>query len=435
MQTKRRPKSQPNADQGSTRGIRVLPVRAGRPSPFGLEWSERAWDADKACDYRKVCTQFFPTAEARDRRAVELSRDRRDGALRTLSRPDVDAWIAFKAVIGETPWQQVVAAWQQAQKGTTIRTGGKNLGDHVKDYLKAQQLRVDDGGLSLNTWRQRRHKLELLSADLGSLALFEVRSDRISGWLKAQKLTNAGTYNNFLKIVRGFFSDAVTADLLAVNPCDKLSTRDERTEEVGILTVPQIAQLFHIAATFTDGSGAALYAVALRRLALEAFAGVRFSSACRLRAEDINVADRGIRHPAASIKTRRRQYVEGFPAPLWAWLAIAPDDTELTERQYLTLKSGLFGAARVPHPHNCLRHSFATYHLAARANPGETAVLLCHRNQQKLWDSYKGNATGAEGRRWEALTPQTASLVAAEWQRELEQRARPASPQPAQTTP
>ena len=61
--------------------------------------------------------------------------------------------------------------------------------------------------------------------------------------------------------------------------------------------------------------------------------------------------------------------------------------------------------AKVPHPHNALRHSFASHHVAAFKKPGLTAFLLCHGSEKKLWSNYKGNATEAEGKRWWEITP------------------------------
>lgn len=438
MQTKDDPQSALDANHESTRGVRRLPDRPGRPNAYGVQWAEREWDETLRREVRRVKSQFFAKEKQRDARFAELVKARREGALRTLSRIEADEWRAFRAVIGETPWQQVVAAWQKEQKTHNRGAGSKTLSAQVKDYLVEIKLRADRGELALNTYRQRKHKLTLLAADLGNRPLGDVHAEDLTAWLKHQKLTVAGTWNNYLKITRGFFAAAVDAGLIAENPCARLAARDERPDEVGILTVPQLAQLFHTARTYRDGRGEPVFALALRRLALEAFAGVRFSSANRLRPEDINTADRGIRHPAASIKTRRRHYVEGFPEPLWAWLAIAPADAALTERQYLKLKSDLFGVARVPHPHNCLRHSFATYHLAARANPGETAVLLCHRDQKKLWDHYKGNATSAEGKRWELLTPPNAAAWAREWTDQVAAPAvalPPAASRPTETAP
>lgn len=206
MRSKAVPQSASDANQESTRGVRLLPDRPDRPNPFGVQWSEREWDAALARETRRVKSQYFPSAELRDARANQLRKDRREGALRTLSRSEADEWRAFRAVIGETPWQQVVAAWQREQKVGGRGPTGKTVASHVTDYLADLKLRADRHEVALNTYRQRKHKLKLFAADFGPRALGEVRDEDVTAWLKTHRLTVAGTFNNYLKIVRAFFS-------------------------------------------------------------------------------------------------------------------------------------------------------------------------------------------------------------------------------------
>lgn len=420
------------------RGIRKLKPRLGRPKPYGVQWSEREWDEARGREVRRVKNMYFATEAQRDGKFAALRKARREGALRSLTRAEADAWRAFKALIGDTPWQQVVAAWQRSETAAGRGAAAVKIADQVATYVAELQAQAARRELSRGTVSQRKGKLTLFAADFGERLIGDITSADIERWLALHGLNEAGTYNNWLKIVRGFFEDAVRRRLVAENPCARVANRRLRAKPSRILTVPQLAQLFHTAATLTDASGVRPFFCTLRRLALEAFAGVRFSSANRLTTADINIEDRGICHPAESIKTGRRHYVSGYPDVLWEWLAIAPQEDALTERQYLQLKSRLFDVAHVPHPRNCLRHSFATYHLAVRKNPGETAMLLCHTNQAKLWNTYKGNATAAEGKRWEALTPPAVQTVAAEWTATLRPAGTPApapgDPPPRETT-
>ena len=389
--------------------------RLGRPKPYGVEWSEFIPDPVSGRMVRRVRRKFFPTLELAHACAGHLKRDKRRGFIRTLTRAEVDEYLAFKTAIGSTPWPTVVAAWQREQELRGTARTSITVGAAVDRYLEHEARRVDRRELAAGTYRQRRHKLRRFALEFGHMPLGSVQTAHLRDWLDRPELAAPHTYNNWLKILRGFFNDALDRQAIAASPCTPLRARTAVADEVGILTVPQLAALFHCAATHRTLPEAPLtFGIALRRLALEAFAGVRFSSACRLAPEDVLTEDRGIRHPAASIKTKRRHYVAGYPDVLWAWLAIAPDDRALTARRYLALKSALFTAARVPHPHNCLRHSFATYHLAAFSDPGKTAVLLCHRSQERLWSNYKGNVPAAAGARWLALTPEAVGAVAAE---------------------
>ena len=168
--------------------------------------------------------------------------------------------------------------------------------------------------------------------------------------------------------------------------------------EIEVLTLKETAELF----AYAEKN----YAELVPRLALEAFAGLRFSSAFRLERGDINFADKGIHLPAHKLKTGRRHYIDGLPANLWKWLALeTPATWSMTPRNYRRLKSEVFDRAGVRHPANCLRHSFCTFHVAAFKNPGLTATLLCHRNQSLLWSNYNGRAKQADGIAYFKLAP------------------------------
>lgn len=424
MPTAREPRIADNANRESNLGVRLLKPRLGRPNPFGVQWGERAWDDALQRDRRKVRTEFFPTEKAAGARARELRDARREGAGRLPTRREIEDWRAFQAACEGTPWTLVVAGWRSHLHATGLTPCRTTVAEHAKHYMAELKRRVDDGGCALGTFRHHKNKVKLFAEQFGHLTLGQVQPDDIRKWLDGLGLGVASTWNNYRKIVSVFFSTAVEARSIAENPCQRVAVRAIVSEEGGILTVPQIAQLLHTAMSAIDAAGRPKFRRILWRLSLEIFAGVRFSSACRLLDADVNQTDKGIRHTARSIKTRKRQYIEGYPDVLWAWLAIEKADAELTERQYLEAKSELFRVARVPHPHNCLRHSFATYHLAARTNPGLTAYLLCHRNQQKLWEHYKGNATAAEGKRFETLMPGEVAQIAREWEMQLELLAR-----------
>lgn len=142
----------------------------------------------------------------------------------------------------------------------------------------------------------------------------------------------------------------------------------------------------------------------LGRLALEAFAGLRFDTAKQIVAGEISPD--GLRIPAAKLKTRQNQFLEGLPANLHAWLEWSqPIRWQMTARQYLFEKSLAFGRADVPHPRNCLRKSFASYHVAAFKDAPRTSLIMCHKSPKLLWDTYRGIASEADGRAYFEIRP------------------------------
>ena len=77
----------------------------------------------------------------------------------------------------------------------------------------------------------------------------------------------------------------------------------------------------------------------------------------------------------------------------------------MTERQYLREKGEAFIRAGVTSTQNCLRHSFATYHIAAFKDAAKTAILMQHTSAAMLWKHYKGNAMHSEGLKYFEILP------------------------------
>lgn len=368
------------------RGVRKLPARVGRPNPYGVQFRVEG----------KVKTEFFPSESARDDRFADLVAEKKRGAT-PLTRDDVSAWTAFKATTEGAAWQDVVAGWKSWQQHLGLRVSPVLLvKDAVKDYLAIQATRK----ISPDTLRQKKRKLTDFAAAFGENAIDRVTAEDITEWLEDGKgFDNGVTFDDWVGHVTTLYTH-----FKVPSPCDQIESRGGHPEFVNILSVEDTARLFAYAHKHKRS--------AIGRLALEFFAGLRFSSATRLDIKDINFEDRGILLPAKKLKTGmvdgRRHYIDGLPDNLWAWLKVAtPDAWTMTGSEWMHEKTDLFNEAKVPHPRNCARHSFATYHVAAFKNPGLTATLLCHTNQQKLWSNYNGNATQAAGKAYFGIKPYT----------------------------
>lgn len=409
MRTKRETQSANNANQGIHRGIRCF-FRRARRSPFLVQWAEYV-PAEAGGLRRRVKTEAFATADARDRRAAELAQQKREGRLHTANRRETDEWRAFQIATEGADWRDVVAGWRTWRQTSGRQETCPSVAERVAHYLgHAEKLRAR-GELAADTLRQKKHKLSLLSAAFAGRRLDALSAAELEKWIELNGWTAAPTFNNVRKIVRAFLSAAVAERVLPNNVCDQIKPRADSAEHIGVLTVAETARLFGAALAKANRPR---FLCMVPRLALEAFAGLRFSSACRIASEDLRRTDRGVLLPAAKLKTKRRHYIEGLPENIWTWIALeSPATWALDARQYLELKCDLFARAGVPHPHNALRHGFASYHVAAFKNPGLTAALLCHRNQQKLWAHYRGNVREADAAVYWSITPQTARRIAA----------------------
>jgi len=417
MRTKRKPESKPNANRGSTRGVRLLAARLDRDNPYGVQWPEKVWDEAQKKLVRKVKTLFFPTAEARETKAAELRDARRSRmVVASVDRTEMDDYRAFKQAIGDTPWQDVVAGWRSRQIETGTRPCTMTVETAATAYLANAKALFKQGKISKDYLRHMETKIgTLFVGQFGDLKLDKVTTTDIVTWLDdIDNIESEWTFDCYKTHVQSFYSYFLKAEnpIIRDNPAKRIKDRSDGIGEVKIISPEQVAQLFWTALNHTNADGKKVFMPAVGRLAMEAFIGLRFSSGCRLEKKDINREDKGVTLPKKKLKTKRRHYIDGLPEQIWDWYDITPDECwDLTARQYLELKSGLFTAARVPHPHNCLRHSFATYHVAALKNPGRTATILCHRDQDELYDHYKGNATEAQGKLYQTITPSTVDLI------------------------
>ena len=148
---------------------------------------------------------------------------------------------------------------------------------------------------------------------------------------------------------------------------------------------------------------------------------MRASAIERLSHGEIKLEEWAILTPAEKTKKRRRNYIEGLPENLWLWLERNPASAfKLTSRQITKrrekafIRAGLLVTAAMARkdkiakkspPKNCLRHSFATYHVALHRDPGNTALLISHKNQNILYEHYLGVATKKDAEQYFEIKP------------------------------
>lgn len=185
--------------------------------------------------------------------------------------------------------------------------------------------------------------------------------------------------------------------LVDYNPCEAVEEPTIPEKERAILTPRQAFELFRANAELPVSGP----------LAVEAFGGLRFTSAARLTLEHIKGTLRGLEMPAALHKTRRRKFRQGHPLNLWSWIDDAPHGAwgyELST--YNLAKRAAFVRAKLKPPtteseaerekvrglRNVLRYSFASYLMALTNNPPLVARLMQHKHTSTT-EIYEGVAT------------------------------------------
>jgi integrase len=369
-------------------------TRPGKAKPFLARWRRGGVKHQEAfVDERSRAA--FAAAWAQARKA--------QGATVLITPPERRAvWDEFARITGGADPIEVARFWQ---RNHATLEGALPIEEARRRYEIAQAPRI----LARDTVTHRALHLDRFQKAFAGRPVGRITPTDIAEWLGSLAHPDTGepvaakSRAHHRANVGKLFAWAVVERLVDRNPVDAVPVPDEDAEdEVNILTVDQARQLF---AANRD-------ALCVGRLALEAFGGLRFSSAARLVSADISFPERGIILPATKHKSRKRQYLDGLPANLWAWLHHAhPAGFEVNPRLYLDYKrrmfeaAGLKGNGQEESMRNVLRHSFCTYHVAMDKDAARTAVLLTHRSPAMLYRYYRGRASEADGKAYFRIEP------------------------------
>jgi integrase len=338
----------------------------------------------------KRCGRSFDSVKDRDAFAREWVKARaaRGRSVPILPAKHLDMWAKFKALTGDADPLDVARGWLEwrASRGLSM-----SVEEACGRLFAIRERRM----LSRDSITHTQLHMARFCAVHGRSKLADVTADDIRAWLAALP-HEAYTIRHHLKSVGILFRTAVKERWLDFNPASSVEGPRVISKERSVLS-PQDAFLL-----FSKNAGLPC----IGRLALEAFAGLRTSSACRLRFKEDVRLDEGIVMPAKEHKLGERQFVQGF-TNVWAWLRACPPSgwLPLTKRQWDIEKALAFERASVENKGNCLRHSFATYDLALNGNAALTATKLTHHNVGMLYRHYAGKATKAEAREYFAIAP------------------------------
>lgn len=152
------------------------------------------------------------------------------------------------------------------------------------------------------------------------------------------------------------------------------------------------------------------YVVYLPFFAIQLFCGVRRTETERMTWSMIDLAAREIHLPAEITKTGDEHILRPpfIPETVFAWLApfaeLSPKPRRIVSpcAKVWARFSDDFSQWKT----NAPRHTFATMHVSLRGDPAATALVLRHRNQQKLWSNYLARLVpAADAEAYFALRP------------------------------
>jgi len=360
------------------RGIRVFNL-ADRKSPFVVQWRERG----------KRKTKTFENEKDRDKYAERLSTkaERHGKDILNFDPKEWAKWLQFKEMIGDADPMEVAMEWKQSGN----YSNAPDVEDAITKFLDNKEFE----GVQHDYIVHMSKALDRFREYFGKEKLNRINADAIRGWLEDLGFSPI-TQRNYRTYLTTFYNHFIDEGIIRNNPVSKVKIAEPVDEEVSVLSFRDTEKLFR----------ANRNEPYIGRLALEAFAGLRFSTVQKLTYDDIKWDDQGIALPAAIMKTKKRQYIDGLPDNLWKWLKHTSKECwDLRPRQCRRMKSEAFIRAQVPHPRNVLRHSFCSYHVAANKDAARTAVILCHANPRMLYNHYKGVATEKDAKKYFNIVP------------------------------
>lgn len=339
---------------------------------------------------------YADEAERNDR-AEALEKEQLENGVSAL-RFDPKEWREYAAFRTRTKatLPEIEIAWSRFRE--TIAQAQK-----TSELIAFYRSKRSTAGRSKMGLKQRDLALGRFDAFLGHHpypAVDEAKIDDWIGWLRSKHGLGDEAVLRHFSVIRAMFNFPPIKKICRTNPCDYVEPpRVKEKDEVAVFNLRQAFDFFKANRNQRE----------VGRLATEAFGGLRFSSAAKLLLPDLDFAEQGITLPGSKHKSERRHYVDGFPKNLWRWLKFAPADCwDISERNYMRLKSEAFIRAGFSNPGNVLRHTMPTMHLSAFKNAPALATILQHRNSTMLYQRYKGRGVPQSvGRAYFMITPKT----------------------------
>jgi integrase len=267
----------------------------------------------------------------------------------------------------------------------------KHVGEIVAELLASKQA---DGLSRRYIETVRSHLVRFAAAFQTDINL--ITTTQIDGWLRDQKIGPRARNNIRGSIITLFHFARKHGHLPKGQPteADDIAKAKDRGGEIGILRPPELASILRRAPERVR-----LF------IALGAFTGMRSSEILRLDWKDVNFERAFITVSPEKAKTATRRLVPIQPN-LVRWLAPYRKHSRAVFKTPRDAARAIAFAksCQIDWPNNALRHSYATYRLAATADAARVALEMGN-SPQKLMTNYRELADEKEGQEWFGISP------------------------------
>jgi len=236
-----------------------------------------------------------------------------------------------------------------------------------------------------------------------------ITPEMIESWIDAGGIRGnewkATTKRASLARVRGFFAWCIRKDYVSSNPALKLEGFIVHDHEPVILKLDQVVQFLEV----TKNHDPAL----LTPASLNLFCGIRPSEVRRMTQGSISLADREIELKGRQTKTRDRRFVDISDNCIeWLKLGGKMPLANLNHRWHALIIEAKAALGFEKWPHDCLRHSFCSYYLAAHENAAKTALQAGH-TETILFKHYRKLVKKEQAEKFWNIFPEKTEKLAA----------------------
>ena len=242
-----------------------------------------------------------------------------------------------------------------------------------------------------------RNRLAIFSRDFGTHPVAAISSRDISGWLHNVN-GSPKTRANFRQNISVLFGYAADEGMIDANPALRVKKPKLVDKPPEIFSVDELSGLLNTANTLVPD--------VVPMLAIGAFAGLRESEIKRLHWSEVDLRRGFVEVKAEKAKTAKRRIVRIQPN-LAQWLApyAASSGVVVPGNSRKKLDSVRKAAGLQRWSQNGLRHSFASYRLAATNDAATVAAELGHSTAQMLYSTYRELVLPEEAQRYWLINP------------------------------
>jgi integrase len=243
-----------------------------------------------------------------------------------------------------------------------------------------------------------KSRLTMFAEDFPERRLSELTVEEIKAWMDEDEEWSARTRINYLTKISQLYNYALRRNWVDANLAERIDRPSAEDAEPKIFTIKQAENLLKNAKDFGM----------LPYISIGLFAGLRSAELMRLDGKDVKLEERAIVVGQQVAKKRSRRVVEMCDA-LHAWLAELKTlkGPIVDAKEFRDNMDELRKAAELETwPHNGLRHSFGSYHLAFYGDAVKTAQQMGHRSSDVVHNHYKALVLKKEAESFWNLKPQ-----------------------------